>query len=78
MQQRRPSTAKRINKNYKKRKASSRKQNQDTYTYASSKKQNMNITENCMDMNHNLPAASMTDGLQLLVQLMTAAMTTDP
>ena len=31
-----------------------------------------------MDINHNLPAESMTDGLQLLVQLITAAMTTDP
>lgn len=26
----------------------------------------------------SLPAANMTDGLQLLVQLVTAAMTTDP
>lgn len=31
-----------------------------------------------MVINHNPPAASMTDGLQLLVQLITAAMTTDP
>lgn len=31
-----------------------------------------------MAINYNLPAASMTDGLQLLVQLITAAMTTDP
>lgn len=29
-------------------------------------------------INPNLPAASITDGLQLLVQLITAAMTTDP
>lgn len=29
-------------------------------------------------MRDSLPAASMTDGLQLLVQLVTAAMTTEP